>query len=192
MKKTFKGFTLVECLVAMAILAIGCMLLGEIEMAVAKKNNANNFLNTSLANQMQYIENYTNSATLAIYYGNSDTSEPHKDPNLSSNKPPHAASVTANHNYVTVTKYKSDGTTLDTASQYSFPVDIYVMYSRDTNNEARTSVTINADGKRTSETANTSYGDVSKNIDDSFETKDGSNITGVSLRYKYILGHTAS
>lgn len=193
MKKTFKGFTLVECLVAMAILAIAGTLMAELYATVASRNNVNNFLNSSLANQMQYIENYTNSATLVIYYGDSDTTEPHVDPNLASNVPPHkATSVSANHNYVTVTKRKSDGT-WDTSCQYSFPVDIYVMYSRDTRNEARTTVTVDADGKRTSESDNSSYGTMSENIDDSFETKDSSgNITGVSLRYKYILGHTAS
>ena len=192
MKKTFKGFTLVECLVAMAILAIAGTLMAEIYATVAQRNNSNNFLNTSLANQMKYIENYTNSATLAIYYGDSDTSEPHADPNIGSEVPPHMTSVSDNHNYVTVTKRNSDGT-WDTSSQYSFPVDIYVMYSRDTKDEARTSVTVDADGKRTSETDNTNYGSISESIDDSFESKDSSgNITGVSLRYKYILGHTAS
>ncbi|MDE6709507.1 MAG: prepilin-type N-terminal cleavage/methylation domain-containing protein [Oscillospiraceae bacterium] len=191
MKKSFKGFTLVECLIAMAILAVAGTLMAEIYATVASRNNANHFLNTSLANQMQYIENYTNSATLVIYYGDSDTTEPHADPNLSSNVPPHMASVSDNHNYVTVTKRNSDGT-WDTTAQYSFPVDIYVMYSRDTKNEARTSVTVDADGKR-SEADNTSYGDISENIDDLFETKDAAgNITGVSLRYKYILGHTTS
>lgn len=194
MRKNFKGFTLVECLVAMAILSIACMTLGAIEATVAKRNNANNFLNTSLSNQMQYIEQYTNSATLAIYYGNSDSTEPHVDPNLGSSIPPHkASSVSANYNFVTVTKRKSDGT-WDTATQYSFPVDVYVMYSRDTQDEARTNVTLNADGsKRINVSDNTNYGTLSENIDDLYETKDeGGNITGVSLRYKYILGHTKS
>lgn len=166
MRKTFKGFTLVECLVALAILAIACMMLGAIEATVASRNNFNHFNNTSLANQMAYIEKYENVQTVKIAY--TDPATPTTTPPSGTN-----SGTTA---YVKITKLKSDGTA-DDDSTYSFPVDIYVMYSRDTGNDASTTVTEDAVGNRT-ETANTNYSQMYSEQND-------------NLRYKYVLGHTS-
>lgn len=156
MKKFFKGFTLVECLVAMAILAIASTLMASIYANVAARNNFNHFNNTSLSNQMKYIEQYENSETVKITNTYSGTTPP-------------SGTNSGTSAYVKVTKFKSDGTTLDTASSYSFPVDIYIMYSRDTHN-------VGSSGKDANGQSATYSGVYSE--------KDN------NLRYKYILGHT--
>lgn len=158
MKKTFKGFTLVECLVAMALLAIACMTLGGIEAAVARRNNANHFNNTSLANQMAYIEKYSNGAVETVSIKSTYTT---------ANVPPNGTNsgTTA---YVKVTKLTGEGGTAVSNNTYSYPVDIYVMYSRD-----------NAD-KSSSETG---YGTIAGSMSGT-----GSSEKEGNLRYKYVLG----
>lgn len=154
--KKFKGFTLVECLVSMAILAIACMILGGIEANVARTNSYNHFMNSSLANQMAYIEKYENTDTVKIESTHSGTTPP-------------SGTNSGTTAYVKVTKFKSNGTDLDTDSTYSYPVDIYVMYSRDTNNK----------GSNDSDYSTVASG----------YSMNGSNEKAGNLRYKYILGH---
>lgn len=173
MKKTFKGFTLVECIVALAILAIACLILGGIEASVARTNTYNHFTNSSLSNQMAYIERYENADTVKI------------ENNYSGTTPP-SGSNTGTTAYVKITKIKqmspSDNPAefdpLSTSfkpvnrvsnSSYSFPVDIYVMYSRDTNNKGSNEA---------------DYGDIAAN----YSGKGAAEKEG-NLRYKYILGH---
>ena len=146
MKRKFKGFTLVECLVAMAILAIACMTLGAIEAAVAQTNKENHFTNTSLSNQMAYVEKYTKSEARKITTAYSGTQPPHKGGGKS---------------YVAITD--SSG-----AELYSVPVDIYVLFSRDTHNQPSTK---ESGG---SYSANSNYSGV-------FSEND------YNLRYKYLL-----
>lgn len=174
MKKTFKGFTLVECIVALAILAIACLILGGIEASVARTNTYNHFTNSSLSNQMAYIERYENADTVKI------------ENNYSGATPP-SGSNTGTTAYVKITKIKQIPTTSGTNpseydplstsfktanrvsnSSYSFPVDIYVMYSRDTQNKGSNEA---------------GYGDVAANY-----SGKGANEKEGNLRYKYILG----
>lgn len=157
MKKTFKGFTIVECLVAMAILAIASTLMASIYANVAKRNNANHFMNTSLANQMAYIEKYENTDTAKITNG--------IDPDATT--PPHSDSSISNSgtdSYVKITN-------TTTSQEYSFPVDVYVMYSRDTSGKSST---------------DSDYGQVASSF-----SMNGSSEKEGNLRYKYILGHTS-
>lgn len=150
MKKTFKGFTLVECLVAMAILAIAGTLMAEIYATVAKRNNANTFMNSSLANQMAYIEKYENANTVKITSTHTGTTPP-------------SGTNSGTSAYV---KVKNTVTN----KEYSFPVDIYVMYSRDTDNK----------GSNESD-----YGTMASSF-----SMNGSSEKEGNLRYKYILGHS--
>lgn len=171
MKKTFKGFTLVECLIAMAILAIAGTLMAEIYAVVSQRNNSNQFMNTSLANQMKYIEQYIDAETVPIYYGNTtNTPDPQAASGSSTKYPPHKNTVSTNYNYVKVTKLKSDGVSAENNSTYSFPADIFVMYSRDNNDNDST---------------DSSYGSIA-----SSQSMSGSSEKSGNLRYKYILGHT--
>ncbi len=178
MKKSFKGFTLVECLVAMAILAIAGTLMAELYATVSSRNKQNHFMNTSLANQMAYIEKYENAATLPIFYGGLDGSKnTKKDSEITSNsrKPPHehVATNTGESAYVQVQRLDSSGNAIS-ADKYSFPVDIFIMYSRDTHNEASSQPAAADSNDRTTNTNYSKmFGEQSNN-----------------LRYKYVLGHT--
>lgn len=166
MKKRFKGFTLIECLIALAILGIASLTMAQIYAGVSKRNKDNNLVNTSLSNQMAYVEKYTEAETVKIYYNGTSTSQ--KDPNVSTadRKPPHsgAGAVTHKKNYVTIVRVKPDGQTLDTDQTYSFPVDTFVLYSRDRNDKS------SKDAGYTSQYSEDDY----------------------NLRYKYILGHSNS
>ncbi len=182
MKKRFKGFTLVECLIALAILGIASLTMAQIYAGVSKRNKSNHYVNTSLSNQMAYVEKYTDSETVKIYYGGSDT----KDPNVNTTdkKPPHSgAGVSTNkNNFVKIVRVKSDGKSLDKNQTYSFPVDTYVLYSRDNKN-------VNSLGK--DEDGN-SVG-FSAQYDEFFESEsDPTKEDNYNLRYKYILGHSNS
>lgn len=162
MKKRFKGFTLIECLVALAILGIASLVMAQIYAAVSRTNLNNHNVNTSLSYQMKVVEKATKADAVPIYYGNStntpDThslSQDHGD----GNPPDKASGVSVQHNYITITKYKKDGTLSN--ETYSYPVDIFVLLSRDSNDKPSS--------------------------DADYSGLDEKNI---SLRYKYILGHT--
>lgn len=205
MKRTFKGFTLVECLIAMAILAIASTLMAEIYATVNTRNKFNHFNNTSLANQMAYIEKYENAATLPIYYGGLDASnKPKKDSEVTgTRKPPHEHVSTngGESAYVQIQKLDSSGKVVTSetvgstkgAPKYSFPVDIFIMYSRDTQNDASSTPPekTGADGEYDVDY----YEDYDKASNSRTEN---TNYTGIfseqnnNLRYKYVLGHTTS
>ena len=178
MKKAFKGFTLVECIIAMAILAIAGTLMAEIYATVSSRNNFNHFMNSSLANQMAYIEKYTDSESVPIYFGGLDSSKkPKKDSQITSDtrKPPHehVSSNSGTTAYVQVQKLDSSGNEVST-DKYSFPVDVFVMYSRDTNNDASGQAKASSKYEREDNTAYSQrYSEKNNN-----------------LRYKYVLGHT--
>lgn len=57
MKKTMKGFTLIECIIAMAIMGIASMLMVQVYGTVALMNRDNRKMNVSLEVQMEYAEN---------------------------------------------------------------------------------------------------------------------------------------
>ncbi len=179
MKKSFKGFTLIECLIALAVLGIASLTMAQIYANVANRNRQNHLLNTSLSNQMAYVEKYTGAEAVAIYYNGTTSSQP--DPNATSSHEPPKKSGSGTHKdmYVTIVRVKSDGTSLDTDQTYSFPVDTFVLYSRDSNN-------VNSIGK--DENGNNvgfggQYEDYLKtnNKEDQF-----------NLRYKYLVGHSNS
>ncbi len=143
--KKIKGFTLVECIIALAILAIASLTMAQIYAGVASRNIDNHNLNTSLSKQMAYVEKYINAEAYEIAY----------DGTAGSTQPPHVGSPKARYvkieNSISGTKY-----------EYSYPADIYILYSRDYNDK---------DSKD---------GAAYKG-----ETEDNYN-----LRYKYVLGHT--
>ena len=168
MKKHFKGFTLIECIVALAILGIASLTMAQIYASVSQRNKNNHLVNTSLSNQMAYVEKYTDSQAVPIYF-NEESGASKTDPqSLSSSTtkyPPHkeSGSVTVKTNYVKITKVGVDAhgnKTLSTDDVYSFPVDTFILKSRDRNDKAA---------------GDTGYVG---------ETEDNYN-----LRYKYLLGH---
>lgn len=54
--KKVKGFTLVECLVSLALLGIASLIMAQIYANVSRINRENNYYNQSLANQVKYSE----------------------------------------------------------------------------------------------------------------------------------------
>lgn len=157
MKKTkFKGFTLIECLVALAILGIATMTMAQIYANVARINQTNHLVNTSLSYQMKYVEEKTASEAVPILYGNSTAKDPKK-------KPPHidvkpltnkTKNVGSNGNFFKITS------SLD-SSEYSCGVDIYVLMSRDADDN---------------DSGDSDYR--------------GKNENAYNLRYRYIVGHS--
>lgn len=115
--KKCKGFSLIECIVALAILGIASLTMAEIYGRISMVNRNNHLVNTSLSYQMQVVEEKTNTEAIKISSGESAT--PPTDP-------PHRRS---NINYLRIER-------ADTGDVYSYPVDCYVLLSRDTDNNA--------------------------------------------------------
>lgn len=160
--KKIKGFTLVECLVALAILGIGSLIMAQIYADVSKRNLSNHYVNTSLSYQMKVVEEATGADSISMYFGGTDASGlPIPDTNAADSnvdkKPPHKQGISATDlskpNVTIVGSYGSH--------TYSYPVDIYVLLSRDT-------------GNRPSDDPN----------------YNGADEKDYALRYKYIVGHT--
>ena len=178
MKKRFKGFTLIECIIALAILGIASLTMAQIYASVSLRNKNNHLTNTSLSNQMAYVEKYTNTEATAIYYNEqSGSSKPDSETQTGgSNKPPHVStSGTVHSNYVQIVKVASvdalGNKTLSTTDVYSYPVDTYILLSRDNNDKSSKDPAFGDEYK--------DLFDVNSNVEDNY-----------NLRYKYILGHS--
>ncbi|MGN1137314.1 MAG: type II secretion system protein J [Oscillospiraceae bacterium] len=155
--KKIKGFTLVECLIALAILGIGSLIMAQIYANVSRINLSNHNVNTSLSYQMKVVEEATGADSISMYFGGGTTSTP--DPNAADSSttkyPPHKQGISdlTKPNIKIVGSYGSH--------TYSYPVDIYVLLSRDANDKAS---------------------------DDSDYS--GADEKDYALRYKYIVGHS--
>lgn len=163
--KKIKGFTLIECLVALAILGIASLVMAQIYANVSRINRSNHNINTSLSYQMAVVEQQTKSDAVTMYFGGGTTSSPDSNAaDTASNTtkyPPHKQGISSTDltkPNISIQSSYEDGT--GKKNYYSFPVDIYVLLSRDANNKA------------------------SDDTDYKGDTEDNYN-----LRYKYILGH---
>lgn len=115
MKRKFKGFTLIECLVALALLGVASLTMAQIYASVSKMNLKNHQNNTSISNQEQFIETeLKEKGAVEIKYGQSI---------LATNPPPPSGDNEATKSYIQIKD--SSGNT------FSYPVDIYVLRSRD-------------------------------------------------------------
>jgi len=108
MKKMTKGFTLVEVIVAMAILAIASLILVQVYFTVNAINRENHYINTSLSEQMKFVERYTNTEASPIPYAGDNTVGTEKRVNIGSG-------------HVTL----KDGT-----DEYYYGCDVFVLKSR--------------------------------------------------------------
>lgn len=178
MKKSFRGFTLIECLIALAILGIASLVMAQIYADVSRTNMNNHNVNTSLSYQMKVVEKATGTDSIPVYYGStSSTSVP--DSHSASeggdcNPPSKATGVSVQKNYIEIKKYDSTGKLSD--EMYSYPIDVYVLLSRDKNDEPSKKY----DSTQNKWVDNPAYQDREKG---GFDEKDA------SLRYKYIVGH---
>lgn len=113
--KKCKGFSLIECIVALAILGIASLTMAEIYACISRMNINNHMVNTSLAYQMKMVETKTNSEAVKIPSNETTTT----------GTPPHMRS---NVNHFCIEN-------VETGEIYSFPVDCYVLLSRDRNDK---------------------------------------------------------
>ncbi len=159
LKLKLKGFTLIECIVALALLGVASLSLVQIYATVCGVNRSNHEVNTSLMYQMQFVENYigvtdaVEADSQVIIYANGTYTDKADVYGVGDIK-----------KGITITKKKSDGT-LDTTSTYTFPTDIHVLLTRDFKAE-------DTDGNKVADT------------DDS-----GKLVGNYDLRYKYIVGN---
>jgi prepilin-type N-terminal cleavage/methylation domain-containing protein len=66
--RKLKGFTLVECIVAMTVFAIAALTMAQVYVSIATVQRENEYMQYSLANQMKYAENETNTEAVPIKY----------------------------------------------------------------------------------------------------------------------------
>lgn len=163
MKRTLKGFTLIECLISLAILGVTSLVMCEIYANVSKINRANHETSASIAYQMKYVEMKTKTAAVKVPSGEAYIAGTKKV----STTPPHKRTGVNN---VTIKKVKTS--TYADEFEYSFPVDYFVLQSRDQNGEA--AYIYNESTKTWS--ANPAY--------------KGTHEDDYYLNYKYLLGYT--
>lgn len=118
--KKLKGFTLVECIVALAVLGIASLVMVEIYSNICRINRGNHDTNSSLAYQMKYVEKKDNMQAIKIKANESYDA----DGVPLNNQAPHMRTGIT-HIYV-----KGNG------NEYSYPVDYNVLQNRDQNDQA--------------------------------------------------------
>ncbi|MBQ5320107.1 MAG: prepilin-type N-terminal cleavage/methylation domain-containing protein [Oscillospiraceae bacterium] len=123
MKRKLKGFTLIECLVALAILGIASLTMAQIYAQVSLRNKNNHLENTSLANQMAYVEQYTKSEAIELEFDEpaSGTTLPHEVSGAT------AGGGSSKDRFVSIVSSFS-------GNEYSYGVDLYTLESRDGDN----------------------------------------------------------
>lgn len=108
--KNAKGFTLIECIVSMAILAIGTLIMAQIYGSICKINEVNHRTNESLSSTVLKAET--------------------KDCVGSTGNTYYKALSSGDNVNITFTKDSSTGTSYHCV--YTMPTTIYVLYSEDT------------------------------------------------------------
>lgn len=162
--KKFKGFTLIECIVALAVLGIASLVMAQIYANVSWINRRNHDINSSLAYQMQYVEKKLSAEAVEV-----KANEPVLPATGKINtQPPH---LRTGVNNITI-KRVTVGSDIGAGQTYSCAVDYYVLQSRDQNNEA--AYTYNS--STNTWVANPNY---TGNQDDNYY-----------LNYKYFVGHS--
>lgn len=132
--KKFRGFTLVECIVALAILGVGALIMAQIYANVSRINMSNHNVNTSLSYQMRLVEEATGADSITMYFGGGTTSTPDANAADSSTTkyPPHKQGIASTD----LTKPYMKVVGSYNSYVYSYPTDIYVLLSRDANDKA--------------------------------------------------------
>ncbi|MGN1304927.1 MAG: prepilin-type N-terminal cleavage/methylation domain-containing protein [Oscillospiraceae bacterium] len=172
--KKMRGFTLIECLVALAILGIGSLIMAQIYASVCNVNRMNHQNNSSIANQMKYVEKKTNSESIPVY-SNAGSKEPKLSESEKKNGRTPPVNSTTKYN-ITLKRDALPNTLGSRKVAYSYAVDYYVLQTRDQNDNAK----YNSDGTR-----NNDYNNIFKPVS-STETN---NNQSMYLNYKYFTGY---
>ncbi|MGN0609024.1 MAG: type II secretion system protein J [Oscillospiraceae bacterium] len=171
--RKIRGFTLVECIIALAILGIGALVMAQIYASVSNVNRANHQNNSSIAYQMKYVEQKTNTEAMKVKSGESIPAVPP----ATGVAPPVSSSTVKN---ITLTRKKT--ATLNKDAVYSYAVDYYVLMSRDQNDQAMYKYNASTD----SWSYNTAYQDIYKGTDSSVTVDKQKYV----LNYKYFAGYS--
>lgn len=173
--KKMRGFTLIECLVALAILGISSLIMAQIYASVCNVNRMNHQNNSSIANQMKYVEKKTNSESIPVYSNaGSKESKLTDEEKKSGRMPPLNSSTKYN---ITLKREALPNTFGSRSAAYSYAVDYYVLQTRDQNDNAK----YKSDGTR-----NNDYNNIFKPVSSS-ETNTNQSMY---LNYKYFTGYT--
>lgn len=129
--KSFKGFTLVECIVALALFAIAALTMAQIYAQVGLMNKKNHSNNTSLAYQMKIVENTTGADAISLPFNPSAHG--------ASNQPPHHTPTTKD--FISIQRKDGTGTVI---AEYSYGVDTFVLLTRHFDNTTNTDKAVNA------------------------------------------------
>lgn len=169
--RKIKGFSLIECIIAIAILGIASLTMAEIYAGVSRTNLDNHLVNTSLSYQMKMVEQKIKANTDTIWIASNEPGKVKDDagnktpgtvpnvPGKTSPDPPHSNSTRkTTTKYVKITKLDSSGN--PTNESYSYPVDTFVLLSRDKNDKPSSDSTSELNGKE----------------------------NDINLRYKFIIG----
>ncbi|MDE6762635.1 MAG: prepilin-type N-terminal cleavage/methylation domain-containing protein [Oscillospiraceae bacterium] len=131
MKKSVKGFTLIECLIALAILGVASLTMAQIYAGVARRNMRNHLTNTSISNQIKYVEQYSNSTTDAVIVKGDDVAP---------------GDSMGSSQYMEIFEIKnvdSNGVIeLDNDRTYGYSVDVYALNTRDASDNVTTNGTV--------------------------------------------------
>jgi len=121
-KKKFKGFTLVECLIALAILGVVSLSMVQVFGAVSRMNVSNSIDSISLANQMKQVERKLDAeAVVTAGTASSGTAE-------TPVAPPHIGS---GQHFKVKSSYKgTHGSLIFNEDEYSFAADIIILEPR--------------------------------------------------------------
>jgi prepilin-type N-terminal cleavage/methylation domain-containing protein len=167
--RKLKGFTLVECIVAMTIFAIASLTMAQVYVSVATIQRENEYMQYSLANQMKYVENQTNSEAVAINY----------DDTFAAGTPDGNMVLPSDNNAVYVTLYKVD---LGTDKKFDglSPIDDKINYTTAQSYEVGINMFIlkSREGSSTDAQADATY-------DDATSTRVYTDEQNTNVRYKY-------
>lgn len=170
MKKT-RGFTLIECIVSLAILGIASLVMAQIYATVCNINRANHQNNSSIANQMKYVEEKTDSETVTMYPNKDGSKYDVSGATAEGLEPP----IDDDDVYKVILKRDGIGGS-STGVCYCIPVDYHVLQARDMNDNAKYK-----DGS-----LNSDYNDIFKPVD----TSVGEDNQEMYLNYKYFTAYT--
>ena len=126
MMKKVKGFTLIECLVAMAIIGVTSLLMVQVYGTVAKMNKENTQTNNSIERQMQYAEKQLTEVAAQINGSPNPDKDAVKIVHLSS----YDASAAGNVGKVKIKQDKAPSSAqfdVGTSSSIEAEIDLYVI-----------------------------------------------------------------